>query len=292
MCKRLHDCSMLDSLAVQELIADHGWSAYGLLQALLDECFKQSTGKIVSTAKVLARALRCEEGELSKVLSACLSLSILAGKHDASTGVWTLSHPPTTADKEAYSQRKQGFSTRAAKAAQARHKQKVGSATSIAQAGSLNMLGEEEEVEVKEEVRSTNVTKKDLVQYLPQGYEEGSSPHPTPDLPLRKRGKLTRHGEHGHVLLSEAEFQGLATDWSEPERDFWIRELDEGIEGKGYKYKNHNLVVRQWQRRDPSRFLANSNGAAASSPRIREALERQQRLAVLDQQEAETRRLA
>jgi predicted RNA-binding Zn-ribbon protein involved in translation (DUF1610 family) len=27
-----------------------------------------------------------------------------------------------------------------------------------------------------------------------------------------------------------------------------IKELDEGIEAKGYKYKNHNLAIREWKK--------------------------------------------
>ena len=27
-----------------------------------------------------------------------------------------------------------------------------------------------------------------------------------------------------------------------------IKELDEGIEAKGYKYKNHNLTIREWKK--------------------------------------------
>ena len=57
-----------------------------------------------------------------------------------------------------------------------------------------------------------------------------------------------KYGEYGHVLLSDEEVQKLQErfpDWQDK-----IRELDEGIELKGYKYKSHYLAILKWAKTD------------------------------------------
>jgi len=56
-----------------------------------------------------------------------------------------------------------------------------------------------------------------------------------------------KHGEYKHVLLTSDEYLRLCEEWGEPELLRMIKELDEGIEMKGYKYKNHNLALRRWK---------------------------------------------
>ena len=56
-----------------------------------------------------------------------------------------------------------------------------------------------------------------------------------------------KHGEYKHVLLTSDEYLRLCEEWGEPELLRMIKELDEGIEVKGYKYKNHNLALRKWK---------------------------------------------
>lgn len=55
-----------------------------------------------------------------------------------------------------------------------------------------------------------------------------------------------KHGEYQHVLLTDDEFNKLATDFGESLRDKAIAFLDEYIEEKGYKSKSHNLAIRRW----------------------------------------------
>lgn len=54
-----------------------------------------------------------------------------------------------------------------------------------------------------------------------------------------------RFGEYGHVLLSDADVEKLKSkfpsDWEQR-----IKALDEGIEMKGYKYKNFYLAILKW----------------------------------------------
>ena len=67
----------------------------------------------------------------------------------------------------------------------------------------------------------------------------------TPDKPAKS--PKHKHGEYSHVLLTSDEYLKLCEEWGEPETMRMIKTLDEGIETKGYKYKNHNLALRKWK---------------------------------------------
>ena len=53
-------------------------------------------------------------------------------------------------------------------------------------------------------------------------------------------------GEFKHVRLTNEELRRLNEDYGEAETKRAIKYLDEYIEMKGAKYKNHNLVLRKW----------------------------------------------
>lgn len=55
-----------------------------------------------------------------------------------------------------------------------------------------------------------------------------------------------KYGEYKHVLLKDSEYEKLADEYGEPMRDECITYLDEYIEMKGYKAKNHYLCIRKW----------------------------------------------
>ena len=60
--------------------------------------------------------------------------------------------------------------------------------------------------------------------------------------------KKHKYGEYGHVLLTDKELEKVKeryTNWED-----LIRMLDEGIELKGYKYKNHYLALLKWAEKD------------------------------------------
>jgi SOS-response transcriptional repressor LexA len=67
------------------------------------------------------------------------------------------------------------------------------------------------------------------------------------DSPFQTNTKKNKHGEYKHVLLTSDEYLRLCEEWGEPELLRMIKTLDEGIEMKGYKYKNHNLALRRWK---------------------------------------------
>lgn len=55
-----------------------------------------------------------------------------------------------------------------------------------------------------------------------------------------------RHGEYGHVLLTDSQLDKLFTDYGESNTQDAIKFLDEYIQMKGYKAKDHNLALRKW----------------------------------------------
>lgn len=67
----------------------------------------------------------------------------------------------------------------------------------------------------------------------------------TQDKPAKSQ--KNKYGEYKHVLLTSDEYQKLCEEWGEQEVLRMIKILDEGIETKGYKYKNHNLALRKWR---------------------------------------------
>jgi hypothetical protein len=69
-------------------------------------------------------------------------------------------------------------------------------------------------------------------------------------IPEKSKEIRHKHGEYNHVLLTESEYNNLLTDWGKEKLDHMITELDEGIETKGYKYKNFSLALRKWEKND------------------------------------------
>ena len=55
-----------------------------------------------------------------------------------------------------------------------------------------------------------------------------------------------KHGEFKNVLLTDTELEKLKKDFPDKWEEM-IKNLDEYIEMKGSKYKNHNLVMRKWK---------------------------------------------
>lgn len=67
-----------------------------------------------------------------------------------------------------------------------------------------------------------------------------------PTAPASKKPEKHIHGEYKHVRLTDKEHEKLINDFGTELVDKAIQILDEAIEVKGYKYKNHNLVLRKW----------------------------------------------
>lgn len=80
--------------------------------------------------------------------------------------------------------------------------------------------------------------------------EKKESDTATPTTPTRKKNNknVVKHkrGEYGHVLLTDEQEQKLMDEYGEIVTLKAIEFLDEYIEEKGYKAKNHYLTIRRW----------------------------------------------
>lgn len=77
---------------------------------------------------------------------------------------------------------------------------------------------------------------------------EEDSANPTPPPPPKKADKPVKHkrGEYGHVLLTDEQEDKLMNEYGEILTLKAITFLDEYIEMKGYKAKNHYLAIKKW----------------------------------------------
>lgn len=76
-----------------------------------------------------------------------------------------------------------------------------------------------------------------------------------------KKGNSTpkhKHGEYNHVLLTDEQYEKLCQDLGEDKAEEYIRRLDEYIEMKGVRYKNHYLTIKNWYRRDSGNNFDNA----------------------------------
>lgn len=69
---------------------------------------------------------------------------------------------------------------------------------------------------------------------------------------LDKNINKHKYGEYSHVLLTDIQKQKLEDKLGITGAQNAIKELDEGIEMKGYKYKSHYLAILKWQRGNKS----------------------------------------
>ena len=65
---------------------------------------------------------------------------------------------------------------------------------------------------------------------------------PTP----KKKAVKHKHGEYQHVLLTDSEIEKLIKEYGKDMTVKLIKFLDEYIEMKGYKAKNHYLAIKKW----------------------------------------------
>jgi hypothetical protein len=72
--------------------------------------------------------------------------------------------------------------------------------------------------------------------------------------PLPAKSQKHKYGEYHNVLLTHDEFNKLLVEWGAEEQKRMIKILDEGIETKGYKYKNCYLALRKWKGNEKSYY--------------------------------------
>lgn len=81
-------------------------------------------------------------------------------------------------------------------------------------------------------------------------YTVGNTVSNTKDITDR-HNRQTKHkyGEYRHVCLTDEEHEKLKQKLNS-RLDYWIKQLDEGIQSKGYKYKDHYLTILKWVERE------------------------------------------
>lgn len=64
-----------------------------------------------------------------------------------------------------------------------------------------------------------------------------------------------KYGEYKHILLTDNEYNKLIAEYGEEDTLNKIKNMDEAIEMKGYKYKSHFLAIKSWARKDNNKKL-------------------------------------
>lgn len=55
-----------------------------------------------------------------------------------------------------------------------------------------------------------------------------------------------KHGTYKHVMLTDKQYEDLATEYGDSLTEAAIQAVDDYIEESGKKYKNHYLVIKRW----------------------------------------------
>jgi predicted phage replisome organizer len=88
----------------------------------------------------------------------------------------------------------------------------------------------------------------------------------------KKKEPKHKHGEYKNILLSDIEYKKLSDDWGKEELERMIVLIDEGIELKGYKYKNHNLAIRKWKAKEADSKPPEHDYVAESFRKLKEGI--------------------
>lgn len=66
------------------------------------------------------------------------------------------------------------------------------------------------------------------------------------DAESKKRPHKRRYGEYKHVLLTDDQYARLVSEFGEDLAAGGIQAVDDQVQLKGTKYKDHNLAIRKW----------------------------------------------
>ena len=93
--------------------------------------------------------------------------------------------------------------------------------------------------------------------------------HETAEEPARSKEPKHKHGEYGHVRLTDSEFVRLKTKHGEAETEAAIRAVDEYVETSGKKpYKNYALALEKWGYRAAKEQLQREQADWQSVPAV------------------------
>ena len=68
--------------------------------------------------------------------------------------------------------------------------------------------------------------------------------------PAPPKSSKKNFGEYGNVSLTDEQYSQLVKDYGEPVMNDYIQRMDEYIQMKGKKYKDFNLALRNWIKKD------------------------------------------
>jgi len=68
--------------------------------------------------------------------------------------------------------------------------------------------------------------------------------------PQSKKETKHKYGEYKHVSLTDIEYSKLIEEFGEPIIKQYIEKVDEYVEQFGKRYKNYNLTIRNWLKKD------------------------------------------
>ena len=102
------------------------------------------------------------------------------------------------------------------------------------------------EGKVKGKMRARSGQDEGKMRATDKEYKEGEEGEEGKEIKKDNTEKKHKYGEYQHVLLTDKERDRLMNEYGEAETSAAIKFLDEYIEEKGYKSKNHNLAMRRW----------------------------------------------
>ena len=80
--------------------------------------------------------------------------------------------------------------------------------------------------------------------------EIGESAEPDGSAPSHEKPVFHKFGEYKHVKLTDEQYSKLIADYGEAMISEYIRKADEYCQQNGKNYKDYNLTIRNWIRKD------------------------------------------
>ena len=92
-----------------------------------------------------------------------------------------------------------------------------------------------------------NITKLNLTK---ENIKEGELKEKKEIKQIKEINKRNKYGEYKHILLTEEQHTHLINDYGDELVKDYIQKMDEYIQLKGKTYKDYNLAIRNWIKKD------------------------------------------
>jgi len=210
-----HDANARHDPNICEMRAEFGMEGYGLYWAIIEMLREQENYKLsIKRVNAIAMQTYCEKSLIKKFITQCIEEYGLFESDEE--WFWSKSLLRRMKAREEKSKK-------ARKSAEARWGKNTNAIRTQSNRNALKEKKRKESKKSPEKKHSIKIKKKK---------------------PQRKK-----YGEYQHVLLTPSQYKNLLKKWGQKKLDFMIKRLDEGIEMKGYSYKNHNLAIQNWEKR-------------------------------------------